>query len=238
MKQIVEFKTKKEANNYIGGLSNTSKMPSKSYGLPAAECNVGSKLRKVCGSVCSNCYAFQRGMYRFDNVTSAQYRRLETITSPLWVAAMVKAIGSDQYFRWHDSGDLMSMAHLLAIVEVCKSTPKTNHWLPTKEKALIKRYLKEYGRFPENLVVRVSAAMVNGKPVSIDGANSSTVHDGSDYHGSECKAYRTQKNGQIVAINEWRNMSASERKSIDTGYCGDCRACWNHNVDNVSYPQH
>jgi hypothetical protein len=50
-----------EARENVGGLSNPSKMPSKSYGLPAQACKVGGQLRAVKGSTCENCYAYDRG---------------------------------------------------------------------------------------------------------------------------------------------------------------------------------
>jgi hypothetical protein len=42
---------KKEAKEITGSLTQTSKMPGKSYSLPAWECKTGSKLRKIKGSV-------------------------------------------------------------------------------------------------------------------------------------------------------------------------------------------
>ena len=52
----------KEALQIVGGLSKPSKMPGWAYGLPAKECKTGSKLVKVPGSVCYNCYAL-KGCY-------------------------------------------------------------------------------------------------------------------------------------------------------------------------------
>ena len=60
----------------VGGLSKPSKMPSYAYSLPAKECKVGSKLRKVKGSVCFGCYAL-KGNYVYPNVQKALYKRLE-----------------------------------------------------------------------------------------------------------------------------------------------------------------
>jgi len=49
-----------EAIQIIGGdLSATTKMPCKSFNLPAWECKTGSKLAKIKGSVCFNCYAMK-----------------------------------------------------------------------------------------------------------------------------------------------------------------------------------
>ena len=79
-----------EARKLIGGLSNASKMPSKSYGLPAQACNVGGKLRKVKGSTCEKCYAYDRGMYVMPVVKTAQARRLATIKDKNWSANMAR----------------------------------------------------------------------------------------------------------------------------------------------------
>ena len=56
--------TKNEAIEITGGLSKPSKMPSFGYSISARACNVGAKLRKVAGSVCSKCYAL-KGFYVF-----------------------------------------------------------------------------------------------------------------------------------------------------------------------------
>lgn len=111
--------TQSELHSLTGGLSRPSKMPCHGYSIPASTCKTGSKLRAVSGSTCSSCYAC-KGRYTFDNVQSALHRRLESIEKPEWVEWMVDLIGRREksgFFRWHDSGDLQSMAHLLAIVE-------------------------------------------------------------------------------------------------------------------------
>ena len=102
-----------------GGLSKPSKMPGYAYNLPAWECKVGSKLAKVPGSVCHGCYAL-KGRYRFPNVKEAMYRRLASITRPDWARTMAADINArkSRFFRWHDSGDVQSVKHLLKIFHV------------------------------------------------------------------------------------------------------------------------
>jgi len=148
-----------EARENVGGLSNPSKMPSKSYGLPAQACKVGGQLRAVKGSTCENCYAYDRGMYGFPVVKNAQARRLATITREDWAPSMARAINKDKYFRWHDSGDIQNGEHFAKIVEVARATPDCLHWLPTREAQTVAAYT---GTLPDNLIVRVSAAMVDG----------------------------------------------------------------------------
>lgn len=218
---VMLISTIKQAEAICGTLSNPSKMPGFGYGLPASLCNVGARLAKIAGSVCSKCYAL-KGNYLYTNVQKSLTFRAESIMHPLWVDAMVflilkktEKIGCNE-FRWHDSGDLQSLLHLEQIVEVCYLTPNIIHWLPTREVALIRQYLRTYGPFPANLCVRVSSPMVDDEPIS-GFPNTSTVVSKSaagNYKGFICPA---PKQGNK---------------------CGDCRACWNKKVPNVAYMQH
>ena len=127
----------KEVWALVGGLSRPSKMPGYGYSLPAEECQTGSKLRVLPGTPCSGCYA-RKGRYVFPKVQAALYRRFRAIDHPLWVDAMVRLINHYSrkvgYFRWHDSGDIQSLAHLEAIARICALTPSVKHWLPTQER--------------------------------------------------------------------------------------------------------
>lgn len=199
-----------DAREYVGGVSDPSKMPGKAYGLPAQACNVGSILHLIKGSTCEKCYALDRGMYVMPNVKKAQARRLAAISKPDWVRQMAIAIGKGPYFRWHDSGDIQNEKHLNDIVEVAKLTPHVQHWLPTREAALVSK-LKE---IPDNLTIRVSAAMVDG-PAPKRFSNTSTVHN------------------KLIPINSYICPAPQQGNK-----CGDCRACWDSAVPNVSYHQH
>ena len=205
-----------EASEITGGLSAPSKMPGPAYSLPASECKIGSQLAKIPGTTCHNCYAL-KGRYVFPNVQNALHRRLESLKDSRWVEAMVTQIASKEpdYFRWHDSGDIQSVEHLRKIVLVCLQTPTTKHWLPTREYQIVKKYQDEFGAFPPNLTVRLSAHKVNTEPPTGYGLPTSTVHTkGNTIIGTECRAY-TRENK-----------------------CGKCRACWDPTVANVSYPKH
>jgi len=206
---------KEQAINFVGTLSNTSKMPGKSISLPAQECKTGSKLRKVKGSVCEKCYAM-KGCYSWGNVQKALYNRLDKVnntSSSDWVSGMVKLINKQKYFRWHDSGDIQSIQHLDNICKVVLLTPNTLHWLPTKEVKMVRDYLKS-NEIPDNLNIRVSSPMIDQKPIKMHkSVNTSTVHTDKSY-GFECPA-----GGQ-------------------GGACLDCRSCWNKDIKNVSYKLH
>lgn len=214
----MKIQTKKVAVQFTGTLSQPSKMPCKSIGLPAQECVTGSKLVNVKGSVCEGCYAL-KGMYRFSTVKNAQYKRLSMINAPEWIDAMVVMIGNDEYFRWHDSGDIQSLAHLEKIAAVIERTPNCRHWIPTREKKIIRDYLRKHGGFPANATIRLSATMVDetqtltGLLLKAENVLTSSVHT-TKAIDQECIAYK------------------------QNGECRDCRACWAQTVPNISYPKH
>ena len=220
--------TRGAARALIAGLSKPSKMPGRGYGLPAKRCITGSRLHKVAGSVCESCYAL-KGRYVFGSVQEAQERRYaklpaswrpvtvgdetQSLCPSVWVSAMVRAIPARaEYFRWHDSGDLQSPAHLIGIIAVALLRPDVRFWIPTREWPIVSRVIRglfDY-KIPPNLCIRISAHMVGRTAVS--SLPTSTV--GVDDSGFQCRAY--------------------ER----SGVCGSCRACWVPEVSNVNYPKH
>ena len=146
----------KEAKEITGSLTRTSKMPGLSYSLPAWECKTGSKLRKVKGSVCASCYALKGNYTRYKAIKAAQYVRLKSLQDSRWIEAMTAQVKRSEYFRWHDAGDVQDLQHLNKIFEVCRQTPDTKHWMPTRE-AWIKDHLASK---PDNLVIRFSPPMI------------------------------------------------------------------------------
>ena len=154
----------KEAKEITGSMTRTSKMPGLSYSLPAWECKTGAKLVKVPGSVCAGCYAMKGNYTRYPAIKAAQYKRLASINKPEWVMAMVIQIKRQKFFRWHDAGDIQSAEHLQKIFEVCRLTPDTKHWMPTREAQFLKDVNPE--EVPENLIIRMSSHMIDQGPVS------------------------------------------------------------------------
>ena len=150
----------KEAKKITQSLTRTSKMPWLSYSLPAWACQTGSKLRKIEGTPCFNCYALKGNYIRYPKIKEVQYKRLDSITNPLWVEAMAVQIKNKKYFRWHDAGDIQSVEHLRKIFAVAILTPNTKHWLPTQER----KYLLEVdpNEVPDNLIIRLSGSKING----------------------------------------------------------------------------
>ena len=149
---------KKEASRITGGLSAPGKMPEGAYSIPAAACQTGAKLALVPGTPCHGCYAL-KNRYIMPIQKAALERRLKSLDHGSWTTAMATLIKGKKHFRWHDSGDIQSVAHLKKIFEVCASTPDTMHWLPTQER----KYLP-LGSYPDNLVIRLSNAKNDTKP--------------------------------------------------------------------------
>ena len=148
----------KEARKITDSLTRTSKMPGLSYSLPAWACQTGAKLRKVKTSPCYGCYALKGNYTRYPAIKIAQYRRLAAIKMEGWTRAMAVQILKQKYFRWHDAGDVQSHEHMAKIIEVCKLTPNTQHWLPTQER----QYLPKPEDVPANLIIRLSRSKVDG----------------------------------------------------------------------------
>jgi len=196
----------KKAKLITGSMTRTSKMPGLSYSLPAWECKTGSKLRKVKGSVCASCYALKGNYTRYKAIKAAQYVRLDSLKHPLWTAAMVAQVKRQKYFRWHDAGDVQDLDHLNKIFEVCRLTPNTNHWMPTRE-AWVKDHLPQA---PKNLVIRFSPPMINQRAPE-SWPNSSMVID-KGYHtcpapaqGGQCGDCRQCWNPKIKNVSYWKH---------------------------------
>ena len=190
----------KEAAAITGSMTRTSKMPGLSYSLPAWECKTGSKLRKIKNSVCSACYALKGNYTRYKAIKAAQYVRLASLTNELWTAAIVTQIKRQKYFRWHDAGDVQDVQHLNKIYEVCRLTPGTKHWMPTRE-AWIKDHLNSK---PDNLVIRFSAPMIDQAAPASWPNSSEVVTEGATcpapQQGNSCGDCRNCWNPEIKTI--------------------------------------
>lgn len=204
------IKTLKAAEAVAGSLGKPSKMPGFAYGISAHGCNIGGKLSTIKGSVCFDCYA-KKGQYGAPSVIKGHQRREAGLYHPDWVEAMVYMIRKTktEFFRWHDSGDLRGMQHLLNIVKVCEALPDVRFWLPTKEKALVLAYGDAFGDFPANLRVRLSAAMVDGAAPAYPHISEVTT----DAKRATCPAPKQE------------------------GKCQECRACWS-DAPSVVYLKH
>lgn len=216
MKTTTTIKSEKDAIATCGSLSAPSKMPCHGYSIPAKRCLVGMKMRNVKNSVCASCYAM-KGRYGFGNVQDAMERRFQSLENPLWEDAMVFLIQSagNTYFRWHDSGDLQGTWHLEKICNIARRLPSVNFWLPTREYAIVSKYISDGGEIPQNLTVRLSALMIDGP-------------------APEGMAKRLG----LVVSGVSKDQSFTCPASSQGNKCNLCRACWDKSTFNVTYPKH
>jgi hypothetical protein len=117
---------------------------------------------------------------------------------------------ADGYFRFFDSGDLQDESHLRNIATSARHTPDVCHWLPTREYEIV-RACK--GELPENLLVRVSATMIDG---------------------AAPRWWPTTST--VISAEEW--MPGVCGSPENAGKCGECRDCWDPDVGNVAYRLH
>ena len=218
----------KEAWDIVGGLSNTSKMPGWSYGLPALQtCPTARRIIRAAieqGTIdkiiCASCYALQ-GAYQYSNGSvKATVRRLNTVIRAIndpdfretWISAMafiirekkIRARAKDcDYFRIHDSGDFFDENYFAMWQEVARRVPSVKFWAPTRE---VKLWILANSdeNHPSNLTVRISANKFDEfYPASVIGASSGATTTGNvPNHVKICPA--PKQNGE----------------------CGDCRNCW------------
>ena len=150
------------------------------------------------------CYALKGNYTRYKAIKAAQYVRLASLKNELWTAAIVTQIQRQKYFRWHDAGDVQDLQHLNKIFEVCRLTPDTKHWMPTRE-AWIKDHLDSC---PDNLIIRLSAPMVDQAAPDSWPHTSTVVTSGrtcpAPDQGNECKDCRAcwDKNVKNIAYGE------------------------------------
>ena len=199
-------------------LSKPSKMPGYSINRDARLCHTGSKLRKVKGSTCENCYAC-KGRYNMPNVIDAMARREVFFNALDFVPRMVALLHSKRVvkhpeFRWFDSGDVDSVPMGLNILDVCDATPHLQHWIPSREYGIWAKVLK-LRKLPDNVTLRMSATMIDGIPAG-SWENTSTV------------------NSKAMAGHIGHRCPAPQQGNK----CADCRACWDRTIENVAYIEH
>lgn len=196
----------------LAPLALTTKMPCPAWGISAFRCRIGNVLADVEGSTCEKCYA-RKGRFKFSNVQARLEKAYQGLFNPLWTPALAHQVlwHADRYFRLFHSGDLQGENHLRNLVTVAQAVPDVSFWLPTREAKTVRAVLKEIGAFPENLVVRVSGAMIDGPPPKGFSTTSTVVSDPEEV---TCPA-PDQGNS-----------------------CADCRDCWRADVRNVAYNRH
>lgn len=168
--------------------------------------------------VCKGCYA-QFGNYHFKPVIALREHNQKDWQKPDWVIQMVDLIKDDRYFRWFDSGDIYCVELAKKILQVCKKTPDTKHWIPTRSYKIksIAKVLNELQNLP-NVVVRISGDLIDKEILFFLGHTSSVISDKYD-----------PATGKGYLVCQAKNRA---------GKCANCRACWNKEVNHVYYPIH
>jgi len=198
-------------------ISKTSKLDGiRSWSLQALDTCPGSiSSPGVLVDACKGCYA-TTGNYKYPNVKAPRLSNREDWQRMEWVDDMVKALDSDRYFRWFDSGDMYTLGLAEKILEVMVRTPWCKHWLPTRMHKFPKfsTVLQAMQTLP-NVSVRFSSDSVQGEFIaglhgSVIVPDSETVPTGV----SLCQAYEHE------------------------GKCNGCRACWDKSVNVIAYPAH
>ena len=198
-------------------ISVTSKLDGiRSWSLQALDTCPGSIASPgVLVDACRGCYA-TTGNYNYPNVKAPRLSNREDWQRLGWVDDMVKALDSDRYFRWFDSGDMYSLGLAEKMLEVMKRTSWVKHWLPTRmhkfpKFALVLREMQAL----DNVMVRPSSDSVQG--VYIAGTHGSVIVPTPDDATADmtlCKAYS------------------------NNGKCAGCRACYDKTVKVIAYPAH
>lgn len=199
----------------LGHISKTSKMPCYSWSRSAFDC-------KYTDPICLKyCYA-RKHHYNFKNVKEALAINKEKWKDPEWVKnfeMFLKYFINAQYFRWFDSGDLNGDIELFTkICEIADRCPKILFWLPTRDKEVIKEYVKNkrtkrLDELHPNLIIRLSASDVDKDP----------NYKFAKKHG--------------LRVSSVRKFNSDCQAKI-TKTCGTCRKCWDRNVKEVRYYLH
>ena len=155
-------------------LSKTSKMPCKSFALPAMKTCLGAinsdgKVKDVC----RGCYAM-KGSYQWRPAKALRENNRLSVSNELhsFASDMLKLLKKEKnnYFRWFDSGDVFDNDFLYEIYKVCKQTPHINHWIPTKAREILDNATWEKLESLPNVKVRYSSDSINGEYNSLHGS--------------------------------------------------------------------
>lgn len=153
-----------------------------------------------------------------------------------WISASVPG------FRWHVSGDVMHDRHAAWIVDVCRRSPSTPHWIYTKTHALV-----DVLCMAENLIVNISADADNwrqakrvadrtGARVCFEASGDGALPDGlrvgdvvfPDY------ALRGRDLDDPTSAPWWQGLTQLQRRLVcpadflgqsEQHRCGPCRKC-------------
>lgn len=235
------------AKRVHGGLSQTSKMPCRSFSLGAGQtCPAGSKMVRDDPehAVCTVCFA-KGGREAMPGVQASKKSRLKLLQRALgdptqrekFVAEMVGSIQRQgAYFRWFDSGDIFRPEFLDLIVDIVRATPDTWHWIPTKQEDFVKQWVAEHGadELPPNANIRISAMLMNQEKSQRPPFTASSVYISKP----PATAFACPATWDRRHIERYgRRIKTKAGPGIEPT-CGPCRKCWERETPQVCYRFH
>jgi len=223
-------------------LSQTSKMPCKSWSLQAlTHCNRGQKLACQENAICHSCYA-SKNRYLFKPIKDARQAQYDhwIWTKDLdWIDEMTAIIDKtaktdkfgNRYFRWFDSGDLQSVSMLQEIVTIARNLPDIKFWLPTRETGILQEYFDGTRTAPINLLIRVSMDFIDETIARYK----TVIHDEWTDHVTFSTVTTEPDRHQCIQSDKIIKVKGKE---VTIKVCGDCRRCWDRKNEITSYALH
>jgi len=197
-------------------ISKVGKLNSRSWSLEALEtCPASKDANGELVPACKGCYAVG-GNYRFKNVKEARSHNKKDWKRSEWVTDMIEELDADRYFRWFDSGDMYALPLAEKIYEICKATPWTRHWIPTRMHKF-KKFQDVIDRLNSlpNVVVRLSSDGINGE-----------IIEHAEYSST------------IIPFIDSPTTATICQAPLQEGKCKKCRACWSKDIKVIAYAGH
>lgn len=214
-------------------LSNPSKMPGKSFSLPALKscpwAVTAPRKKDGRAAICAGCYArpLNGSRYAMPNVKDTQQERLD------WVVRCMRSYRGQQefegkmyealkrlrvpYFRIHDSGDFFSVPYVESWTRICAALPHMKFWAPTKswltKRPDMQQALRDLNALP-NVTIRPSAIYFGDGPARALGLSAGSCSGAEGKADWDCPSYK------------------------QGGKCGECRVCWDEPRTTVNYHVH
>ena len=180
-----------------------------------------TNVRGTCGGCCEGCkgacYAIRDGKFHSNSCIPAWSKN--TLIARHDPDKMFNQVATElnkhkaKVMRWHSSGEIINYDYLLHMVKLAVQMPMVQFYFYTKRFELIDRYLKEFKKFPKNLVANISVWHDNANGYNFGKCNQFIYDDGTD-----------------PEIAKMRHCPAVDKKGNSTGItCEECGWCFKGN---------
>lgn len=224
-------------------LTDTAKMPSASWSLPAREACPYALYGE--GTICGDCYATKGSYTQYPGVQKAQRARFQWVRESLkseagtdaFVATMVgtirTAVDGEQrkfgasvgrYFRVHDAGDLFSPAYTWAWVRIVQALPDVRFWFPTRSWRPV-----TMSKIAPDVKLGWELALM-----ALSAEPNVTVRPSALFFNAPAPRVPGLAAGSTAMADGSYSCPASRQNNE----CGDCRACWDMPTTPISYRAH